>query len=175
MAAIDVALSIFQNGSQSGTWLFFSELYGGTNTYIEEVLKKTRGIQVERFKPGSEIYDLEELDKMLDKIKPSLLYFASISNPLLVVPEAKEVIELAKKHGAIVIVDNTFGTPYLWHPLEDNANIVAHSATKYLGGHGNLTAGVVCGNDTLLKEKALNYRKFVDSVLSPNDAYRLGT
>jgi cystathionine beta-lyase/cystathionine gamma-synthase len=175
MAAIDVALSIFQNGSQTGTWLFFSELYGGTNTYIEEVLQKIRGIQIERFKPESEVYDLEKLDKTLERLKPSLLYFESISNPLLIVPEARQVIKIAKKHGAIAIVDNTFGTPYLWSPLEDNADIVAHSATKYLGGHGNLTAGVVCGNDASLKDQALKYRKFVGSVLSPDDAYRLGS
>lgn len=175
MAAIDVALSIFQNGSQTGTWLFFSELYGGTNTYIEEVLKEIRGIQVERFKPESEVYDLDKLAEMLEQVKPNLLYFESISNPLLVVPEARQVINLAKEHGAAVIIDNTFGTPYLWHPLEDNADIVVHSATKYLGGHGNLTAGVVCGNDATLKDKALKYRKFVGSVLSPDDAYRLGT
>jgi len=175
MAAIDTALSIFQNGAQTGTWLFFSELYGGTNVYIEEVLKRTRGINIERIEPQSQTYNLEELDNRLKDLKPKLLFFESISNPLLIVPEAKQVIQLAKKHGTKVIVDNTFGTPYLWHPLEDGADLVVHSATKYLGGHGNLTAGVVCGNDSEFKTKALKYRKFVGSILSPDDAYRLET
>ena len=149
MAAIDSALSVFQRGEKTGPWLFFSELYGGTNDYIQNILIGRRGIDVVRFHPaeGEERYDLDRLDDLLDRVEPSLLYFEPVTNPLLIVSDGGRVIEMAKERGIGVIVDNTFATSRLWRPLERGADIVVHSATKYLGGHGNLTAGVVCGND----------------------------
>lgn len=177
MGAIDTALSVFHHGRDTGTWMFFSELYGGTNDYIDKVLVEKRGIHVERFRPadGEERYDLDDLAKTLDRVNPTLLYFEPITNPLLIVSNGNQVIEMAKERGITVIVDNTFATPNLWHPLEHGADIVIHSATKYLGGHGNLTAGVLCGNDTKIRKEAMMYRKYVGSILSPDDAYRLGT
>ena len=82
---------------------------------------------------------------------------------------------MAKERGIAVIVDNTFATSRLWQPLEHGADIVVHSATKYLGGHGNLTAGVVCGNDSGIRKHAMLYRKYVGNTLSADDAYRLNT
>lgn len=177
MAAIDVALSSYQKGDETGTWLFFSELYGGANTYIDTMLVERRGIKVERFniEKTDERYDLARLAEVLDTVKPRLLYFETISNPLLITADGGAVIRLAKERGIAVVVDNTFGTPYLWQPLADGADLVIHSATKYLSGHGNLTAGVVCGNDPELKKSAMLYRKFVGPILSPDDAYRLDT
>lgn len=175
MAAIDVALSIFQQGPDTGTWLFFSDIYGGTNSYIDRVLQFRRGLKIKRFSPASYRYDLDELEAILRAEKPRLVYFEAISNPMLIVTDCREVIRLAKKHGAAVVVDNTFATPYLWHPLEDGADLVIHSATKYLSGHNNITAGVVCGNDGKLGQACIEYRKYVGHVLSPDDAYRLGT
>ncbi len=75
----------------------------------------------------------------------------------------------------MVIVDNTFATPMLWKPLDDGLIMVITVATKYLSGHGNLTAGVICGNDSGLMQNAVEYRKFVGHMLSPDDAYRLQT
>jgi cystathionine beta-lyase/cystathionine gamma-synthase len=92
---------------------------------------------------------------------------------MLIVADAVAIIDLAKKVGSAVIVDNTFATPLLWNPLNHGADLVIHSATKYLAGHGNLTAGVLCGNDTLLEKMAIEYRKLVGHMLSPDDAYRL--
>jgi cystathionine beta-lyase/cystathionine gamma-synthase len=74
-----------------------------------------------------------------------------------------------------VIVDNTFATPSLWRPLKSGADLVIHSATKYLSGHGDITAGVVCGNDPEIMRSAIEYRKFVGHMLSPDDAYRLSS
>jgi cystathionine beta-lyase/cystathionine gamma-synthase len=91
------------------------------------------------------------------------------------VVEGKRIIALAKKRGCRVIVDNTFATPLLWKPLDHGADLVIHSATKYLSGHGNLTAGVICGNDNKLMQGAIEYRKFVGHMLSPDEAYRLQT
>lgn len=177
MAAIDVALSLFHERENTGTWLFFEEIYGGTKDYIKEVLQARRGIQCEYFttSPRKEKFDLMDLKYALDHLKPKLLYFEPVSNPLLIVANGNEIIRLAKERGIKVVVDNTFATPILWKPLEQGADLVLHSATKYLAGHGNITAGVVCGHSDELHKAALTYRKFVGHILSPDDAYRLGT
>lgn len=175
MSAIDTALSIFQKGEKTGTWLFFSELYGGTNAYIENILKATRGISIDYFNPSEDSYDFQEFCEKLDTIKPSLIFMESVSNPLLIVPDAQKMLCAARERGIKTIVDNTFGTPFLWQPLEDNADIVVHSATKYISGHGNITAGLLCGNDDTIHDAVLDYRKFTGCILSPDDAYRLQT
>jgi cystathionine beta-lyase/cystathionine gamma-synthase len=178
MSAIDIALSVFHQRENTGTWLFYSELYGGTNEYIDRVLRDRRGIKVERFKPreNEERYDIDDFIKKLDEVKPNLLFFETISNPLLIVAAGKEIITAAKDRKIKVIVDNTFATPYLWRPLQSGADIVVHSATKYLSGHGNITAGVVCGGDNPeIEKEAKTYRKLVGHILSPHDAYQLGT
>ena len=175
MAAIDIALSIFQEAGRQSNWLFFSEIYGGTLSYIGSVLQKRRGMEISFFRPSDGKYDYNQLESALSNIRPDILYFETISNPLLMVAEGRRVIELGKKYGAKVIVDNTFATPMLWKPLDDGADLVIHSATKYLSGHGNLTAGVICGNDRALMQGAVEYRKFVGHMLSPDDAYRLQT
>lgn len=173
MSAIETALSIFQKGKNTGKWLFFSEIYGGTNSFIDHVLFERRGIDIKRFYPTQGAYNLVELEKQLDEIKPELLYFEIVSNPMLMVSDAEEIILLAKKRSIKVIIDNTFSTPYLYKPLKAGADIVIHSATKYLSGHGNITAGVICGNDKELLKQAIEYRKLVGHMLSPDDAYRL--
>ena len=175
MAAIDIALSVFQEAGRQSNWLFFSEIYGGTLSYISSVLQKRRGMEVSFYRPSGGRYDYDQLESALSNIRPDILYFETISNPLLIVAEGRRVIELGKKYGAKVIVDNTFATPMLWKPLDDGADLVIHSATKYLSGHGNLTAGVICGNDRALMQSAVEYRKFVGHMLSPDDAYRLQT
>ena len=177
MAAIDTALSAFQRGEDTAPWLFFRELYGGTNDYIENVLIDRRGIDIARFHPeeGEERYNLDRLEDLLDRVEPSLLYFEPVTNPLLIVSDGGRIIEMAKERGVAVIVDNTFATSRLWRPLVHGADIVVHSATKYLGGHGNLTAGVVCGNDSGIRKDAMLYRKYVGNTLSADDAYRLNT
>ena len=175
MSAIDTALSIFQRGELTGPWLFFSEIYGGTISYIDSVLRKRRGLQIHSFNPVDEKYDLREFEKIIGKIKPEVIYIEAISNPMLIVTDVEHIVRLAHKYGSKVIVDNTFATPELYHPLEDGADLVIHSATKYFSGHGNITAGAVCGNDTTLMKAAIEYRKLVGHMISPDDAYRLNT
>jgi cystathionine beta-lyase/cystathionine gamma-synthase len=175
MAAIDIALSVFQDAGRKSRWLFFSEIYGGTLSYISSVLEKRRGLQIDFFRPSGNNYDYDLLEQTLSATRPDIVYFETISNPLLIVAEGGRIIELSKKYGARVLIDNTFATPLLWRPLDDGADIVIHSATKYLSGHGNLTAGVMCGNDRELMKQAIEYRKYVGHMLSPDDAYRLQT
>lgn len=175
MAAIDVAVSLFQNGKDSGPCLFFNEIYGGTNSFIDTVLIKRRNMDIHRFYASNGLYNLGELENMLKDIKPEFLYFEAVSNPMLIVADVKKIMSLAKQYNCKIIVDNTFGTPYLWKPLLDGADLVIHSATKYLSGHGNITAGVICGNSKDLMKEAIEYRKWAGHFLSPDDAYRLGT
>ncbi len=175
MAAVDLAVSIFQDGKTIKPWLFFNEIYGGTITFAEEILKKRRGLEIHSFAPENEQYDLISLESVVRDLSPQFIFIESISNPMLIVPDVEDVIKIAHQFGAKVIVDNTFATSCLWKPLESGADLVLHSATKYLGGHGNITAGVVCGNDTSLLKAGIEYRKYVGHMLSADDAYRLNT
>ncbi len=175
MSAVDIALSVFQDAKAVKPWLFFSEIYGGTISFAESVLGKKRGLDIQTFSPVDERYDVNDFESLMKKLNPQLVYFEAVSNPLLIVPDVREIIKICKSYGASIIVDNTFATPLLWKPLTDGADIVIHSATKYLSGHGNITAGVVCGNDTEIMKAAIEYRKFVGHMLSADDAYRLNT
>ena len=175
MSAIDTALSIFQLGKETRPWLFFTEIYGGTISLIESVLKPRRGLDIQYFTPDNGNYDLDKFEKVISDLKPELVYIESISNPMLIVASVDDITKIAKKHGTRVIIDNTFATPWLCKPLNEGADIVIHSATKYFSGHGNITAGVLCGNDNKIMQSAIEYRKFVGHMLSPDDAYRLQT
>lgn len=175
MSAIDIALSIFQHGDKTRPWLFFTEIYGGTISFIESVLKKRRGLDIQYFMPENGAYNLAEFEKEIIKLKPEIVYIESISNPMLIVADVSEISGIAGKNNSKVIVDNTFATPWLYKPLKAGADIVIHSATKYFSGHGNLTAGVLCGDDPQLMKEAIEYRKFTGHMLSPDDAYRLQT
>jgi cystathionine beta-lyase/cystathionine gamma-synthase len=174
MSAIDTALSIFQS-KNIRPWLFFTEIYGGTISFVDSVLKNRRGLDIQYFTPDNSKYDLDKLEKVISELKPELLYIEAISNPMLIVADVENVVKLARKHGTKVIIDNTFATPYLYKPLNSGVDLVIHSVTKYFSGHGNLSAGVVCGNDTKLMQSAIEYRKFVGHMISPDDAYRLQT
>lgn len=175
MSAIDTALSVFQKGNETGPWVFFSEIYGGTISFIESVLKLRRGIDIHYFTAEDGSYNLDGFEKILAQLNPSVVYIETISNPMLIVADVSEVIRIARNYRSKVIVDNTFATPFLYSPLDEGADIVIHSATKYFSGHGNLTAGVICGNDKGIMQSAIEYRKFIGHMLSPDDAYRLHT
>ncbi len=173
MAAIDIALSVFQKRNQPNRWAFFTEIYGGTNSFIDKVLVNRRGIEAIRFAPDGNSYSLEAFEVFMEKNKPQVVFFEVISNPMLLVADAIEIIKISKKHGAAVVVDNTVATPYLFKPLDFGADLVIHSATKYLAGHGNLSAGIVSGNDMKLAAEAIEYRKWAGHMISPDEAYRL--
>jgi cystathionine beta-lyase/cystathionine gamma-synthase len=175
MSAIDTAVSIFQKGKETRPWLFFSEIYGGSISFIESVLKKRRGVDIHYFMPENGRYDLIELEKEISRLNPEIVYIETISNPMLIVTDVTSVTRIAKKYNARVIIDNTFATPWLYKPLDEGIDIVIHSATKYFSGHGNITAGVMCGNNRKIMQDAIEYRKFVGHMLSPDDAYRLQT
>ena len=175
MSAIDTAVSIFQKGRVIRPWMFFTEIYGGTISYADSILKKRRGLEIHNFTPVDGKYNIADFENVIKSVKPEFVYIETISNPLLIVTDVIKVIEIAKKYNSSILVDNTFATPQLFRPLDWGADIVVHSATKYFSGHGNLTAGVICGNDETIMQSAIEYRKSIGHMLSADDAYRLQT
>jgi len=174
MAAIDIAMSVFSDGSKHQKWCFFREIYSGTRSYVDNILCEKRGIEVSYFSHElNGLLDLEALEVYLDEIKPEILYFEIITNPLSLLVDYQSVIAIAKKRKIKIIIDNTLGTPYLFRPLEHNADLVVHSATKYISGKNNLLAGVVCGNNNHYEYLAREYRKSVGIVLYPAAAATL--
>jgi cystathionine beta-lyase/cystathionine gamma-synthase len=100
MSAIDTAVSIFQNGKETRPWLFFTEIYGGTISFIESVLKKRRGLDIHYFTPDNGIYDLDNFEKEMARLNPEFVYIESVSNPMLIVTDVPEVTRIAGKYGA---------------------------------------------------------------------------
>ncbi len=117
------------------------DLYGGTNDLLGKLLPRL-GVRCRQVDLG----DHGALARALAD-GPSAVYFETPTNPLLRVTDGRRTVEMARAAGARVIVDNTFATPVLQNPLAWGADIVIHSATKYLGGHSDLVLGVVTGRD----------------------------
>jgi cystathionine gamma-synthase/methionine-gamma-lyase len=164
MAATHAALAAAEL-SGGGTVLAAEQLYGSTATLLVQVFG-ANGVET-RF---VDAYDLGAVEKKVAELKPRAVVVESISNPLLRVADVTGLSEITRAAGAALIVDNTFGTPCLQRPLELGADLVVHSATKYLSGHGDLTAGVVaCGPPYDAAVEGL--RKLVGGVLGPFEAW----
>ena len=147
--------------------LFVShDCYGGTYTLLAENLTR-EGVCV-RF---VDVFDLEALGRRLADERPSALLLEVVSNPLERVADLRPILDLARQHGVAVLVDSTFTTPYLLRPLELGAACVLHSATKYLGGHGDVTGGVVACATREQAAGLRTWRKYTGAVLGASDAY----
>jgi cystathionine beta-lyase/cystathionine gamma-synthase len=137
MAAMHAALAAAELGP-GATVLAAEQLYGSTATLLVQIFGQY-DVEV-RF---VDAYDLGAVEKKVAQLRPRAVVIETISNPLLRVADVPAIAEITRAGGAALVVDNTFGTPYLQRPLELGADIVVHSATKYLSGHGDLTAGAV--------------------------------
>lgn len=164
MAAMHAALSAAECSGEC-TILAADQLYGSTATLLVQVFGMS-GVETRFF----DACDPEDLEEKLEKLKPRAVVIETISNPLLRVADTKRIAETVRAAGSTLIVDNTFGTPYLQRPLELGADIVVHSATKYLSGHGDLTAGVVVANPPY-DAGVEQMRKLVGGVLGPFEAW----
>lgn len=140
--------------------LCIGDAYGGTLELLDKNLRSL-GIPV-YFLLGKET---DKMDKILGK-GVELVFFETPTNPALEIFDIKEISKIAHSRGAIVAVDNTFATPVNQNPLLLGADIVVHSATKYLGGHSDITAGAVMGPSELLAVVG-EWRKNLGQVLSP--------
>jgi len=164
MAAILVAaLATCQAGDEIVSML---DIYGGTVKLFEDVLGRC-GI-TSRFIPYS---DLGKAERYFSR-KSRMLFLETPTNPTLRCADIAALATVAHRHKAAVVVDNTFATPILQKPLELGADIVMHSATKYLGGHSDLTAGVLAGSKKWM-DRARELMILTGGCLDPGCAYLL--
>ncbi|NLE24402.1 MAG: PLP-dependent transferase [Clostridiaceae bacterium] len=162
MAAISTILSLFSPGDHI---IVSDDLYGGTYRLFEEIYKKY-GMQFS-YVDTSNILDIEKAVKDNSKA----FFVETPSNPMMKVADLNKISELAKNKKMLLIVDNTFLTPYFQRPLELGADIIIHSGTKYLGGHNDTLAGLIVVNDDDLSEKLKLVQKSEGAVLSPFDSW----
>ncbi|WP_163531875.1 cystathionine gamma-synthase [Helicobacter suis] len=164
LAGIHAVFSLFQAGDHI---LISDDVYGGTFRLLDKVLLK--------FGLSYTSIDTSDISQIKQAIKPNskALYLESPSNPLLKITDIKASAKLAKDHNLLTIVDNTFATPYFQNPLQLGADIVVHSATKYLGGHSDLIAGLVSTNQENLATEIGFYQNAIGGILSPQDSWLL--
>ena len=164
MAAISNTLATFLKPGDR--IVSIKDSYGGTNVIFNEFLPPLN-IDVSLCETG----DYEEIEAEIAK-GCKVLYLETPTNPTIKITDIERLSMAAEKVGALVVVDNTFATPINQVPLELGADIVLHSASKYLGGHADALGGVICGNKDLVK-KVHHYREINGASLAPMDAYSL--
>ena len=161
MAAITLLMEIFKPGDHL---IVDSDLYGGTIRLFDNVSVKN-GINFTR--ANCSVDDLEALIKPQTKA----IFIETPSNPMMNVTDIKKVAQITKKHKLLLIVDNTFMSPYCQTPLELGADVVVHSGTKFLAGHNDTLAGFIVIKDKDLQEKLRFLIKTTGSGLSPFDSW----
>jgi len=165
MAAISsVILSLCRAGDN---FVSSDTLYGGTHSLFVDTLPR---MNIE----GREINttDLNQIEQAIDD-HTRLLYVETPANPTLVVSDLAACSKIAHKHKIPLIVDNTFSTPFFQRPLDLGADIVIHSATKYIGGHGDTVAGVAIGKKTYIDDLRGNFLRDLGGIISPLNAWLL--
>jgi len=164
MAATTAALSLFQSGDKI---VISSNVYGGTFRVLDQVFK--------HFGIDYAISDTTDLTALTQALTPDVkaILIESPANPLLSVTDIAAIAEIAGQKGILLIVDNTFMTPYLQRPLELGADIVLHSATKYLGGHSDLIAGLIAVKSKELAERLAFIQNATGGILQPFDSFLL--
>ena len=162
LAAINTVLSLFEAGDRL---VVSDNLYGGTFRILDNVFNK--------FGITYTIVDTSDPKKVEQAIDEDVkaVYVESPANPLLTVTDIRAVADVAHKHDLLLIVDNTFLTPYLQRPLTLGADIVIHSGTKYLGGHSDVISGFVVVNDDELAKKLYYLQNAIGGVLAPWDSF----
>ncbi len=162
MAAINNVMYLLQTGDHI---LVGDDVYGGTYRYFTKVLNQ--------FGITTTFVDTSNLDAVRQAIQENtkLLWVESPTNPLLKLSDIKALVSLAKERDMIVTVDNTFMTPYFQNPLKLGADIVVHSATKYLGGHSDVIGGLMATNNKDIAEKMHFTLKSVGAIPGPFDCW----
>ncbi|MEY8763944.1 MULTISPECIES: trans-sulfuration enzyme family protein [Clostridium] len=164
LAAISSALMLFHSGDKI---ILSSNVYGGTFRVIDKVFKN--------FNLNYELVDTSNLKKVKESITKDVkaIFIETPTNPLMTITDIRKISQIAEENKILTIVDNTFMSPYLQKPLKLGADIVLHSATKYLGGHSDLIAGLLVVNDRELGEKIHFIQNSAGAILSPFDSWLL--
>jgi cystathionine gamma-synthase len=164
LAATDTVLRLLDSDSHV---LAGNDIYGGTFRLFDKVLR--------RFKLDFTFADTTDPESVAEALTPStrLVWLETPTNPMLRITDIKAVADIVHSHEnkPLLVVDNTFATPYLQRPLELGADIVVHSMTKYLGGHSDVVGGAVIVNDKDLADKLYFLQNAIGAVLGPMDAF----
>jgi len=161
MAAINSTLFALLSPGQRAVTI--KDAYGATYLHFKEILPRF-GVHCELCDTDDEAAIMAAINRGCD-----LLYLESPTNPLIRVVDLEKLFAAAHRAGAVTVTDNTFATPINQHPLELGSDLVIHSATKFIGGHNDLLAGVVCGKADLVK-KIYRYRELTGPSLDPHRA-----
>ncbi len=164
MAATSTVMELLDAGSHV---VAMDDIYGGTFRLFERVRKRTAGLQFS-------FVDLTDLAALEAAITPQtkMVWIETPTNPMLKIVDIAAVTAIAKRHGLIVVVDNTFASPMLQRPLELGADLVLHSATKYLNGHSDMVGGmVVVGDNAELAEQMAFLQNSIGGVQGPFDSF----
>lgn len=162
LAGIHAVLSMFSAGDHI---ILADDVYGGTFRLMDKVMTKV-GLTYD-------LIDLSDLEAFSNAFTPQTkaVYFETPSNPLLKILDIATISKIAKAHHALTLVDNTFATPYLQQPLLLGADVVLHSATKYLGGHSDVVAGLVTTHSQELAQQIGFLQNSIGAVLGPQDSW----
>jgi cystathionine beta-lyase len=164
MAAITAVLMLFKSGDKI---LIPNNIYGGTFRVLDKVFLNL-GIQYEIVDTTDEEQVIEHLDNSVKAI-----FLETPTNPLMGITDISRISDIARQRGLLTIVDNTFMTPYLQKPIILGADIVVHSATKYLGGHSDLVAGLVVVNNEEHASRIHFIQNAAGGILGPFDSWLL--
>ena len=164
MAALHVALLAAGLGAGKSV-VAALDVYGATYNLVNKLFAR-QGVSVEMI----DVADHAAVEAALEKTHPVVLLCETISNPLLKVADVPTLAEMAHHYGAQLLVDNTFASPYLVNPISLGADFVIHSATKYIGGHGDVMSGVVA-TSKVNRQIMYELNKMIGSVLGPFEAW----
>ncbi len=160
-ASAAVLLSLLKSGDEV---LILGPIYGGTRGLLDEMLP--------RFGVTARAVSDAELEGAVGE-KTRMIYVESPTNPNLTIHDLAHAAAVARKHGLISVADGTFATPFLTRPLEHGIDLVLHSATKYLGGHGDLLGGIVAGRLELLEPIRMEGLRHLGATMDPHVAFLL--
>lgn len=165
MAATVTVLHLLQTGQHI---VCIDDVYGGTQRYFRTVAKPTYGID-------TDFVDMSDMSELRKAIRPDgstkLIWLETPTNPTLKITDIAAVAAVAKEHGILLVVDNTFMSPFFQNPLDLGADIVMHSVTKYINGHSDVVMGVLAVNDTELNRRLRYLQNGVGAVPSPMDCF----
>ncbi|WP_392476119.1 cystathionine gamma-synthase [Nostoc sp. C110] len=162
LAATSTVLSLLKSGDHI---VAGDDLYGGTYRLLEKVVKNWDVITT--------YVDIDEISNFEVAIQPQtkLIWVETPTNPLLKIIDIAALVKIARQHNIILVVDNTFASPYFQRPLELGADIVVHSTTKYLGGHSDVIGGAVVTSNQQLYTELKFYQNAIGAVPSPFDSW----
>jgi len=163
LAAAATVIDLLDSGSHV---IAMDDLYGGTYRLFEKVRRRSAGLDFS-------FVDLNDTAALKAALKPNtrMIWAETPTNPMLKLVDLAKVAAFAKKHGLILVVDNTFCSPMLQRPLEFGADLVLHSATKYLNGHSDMVGGIVVAGDKTLAESMGFLQNSVGAVAGPFDSF----